>query len=34
MSSSGSVAGERGDLVQSLARQRQFLWHTGPRLAT
>jgi len=28
MSSSGSVAGERGDLVRSLARQRQFLRHT------
>jgi len=28
MSASGPVAGERGDLVQSLARQRQFLRHT------
>jgi uncharacterized damage-inducible protein DinB len=28
MSASGSVAGERGDLVQSLDRQRQFLRHT------
>jgi uncharacterized damage-inducible protein DinB len=28
MSALGSVAGERGDLVQSLDRQRQFLRHT------
>jgi uncharacterized damage-inducible protein DinB len=28
MSAWGSVAGERGDLVQSLDRQRQFLRHT------
>ncbi len=28
MSTSGSAAGERGDLVQSLDRQRQFLRHT------
>jgi uncharacterized damage-inducible protein DinB len=28
VSAPGSVAGERGDLVQSLAQQRQFLRHT------
>ena len=28
MSAPGSAAGERGDLVQSLGRRRQFLRHT------